>query len=47
MALEVVGSKAFSAIVNIIFGILVLSFPKFLRYVVGIYFLLTGLLMLL
>lgn len=37
----------FKAAVNIVFGILVLSFPKFLRYVIGIYFLLTGLLMLL
>lgn len=47
MALEILGSKAFGAVVNIIFGILVLSFPKFLRYVIGIYFLLTGLLLLL
>lgn len=34
-----------SAIVSIVFGILVLAFPKFLRYFVGFYFLIIGLLM--
>lgn len=46
MALEIGGSVV-SAIVNILFGVLVLSFPKFLRYTVGAYFLLSGVLMLL
>ena len=36
-----------SAIISIIFGILVLAFPKFLRYFVGFYFLIIGILMLL
>lgn len=36
-----------SAIVSIIFGILVLAFPKFLRYLIGFYFLIIGILMLL
>jgi len=36
-----------SAIISIIFGILVLAFPRFLRYFVGIYFLLMGILQLL
>lgn len=46
MALEI-GGKAVLAIVNILFGVLVLAFPKFLRYTVGGYFLLSGVLMLL
>lgn len=32
------------AIITLIFGILVLAFPKFLRYIVGIYFVLIGIL---
>jgi len=36
-----------SAVISILFGILVLAFPKFLRYFVGLYFLLIGLLQLL
>lgn len=31
-----------AGIVSIIFGILVLAIPKFLRFVVGLYFLLIG-----
>jgi uncharacterized membrane protein HdeD (DUF308 family) len=46
MALEI-GGTAVSAMINILFGVLVLSFPKFLRYMVGAYFLLSGVLMLL
>ncbi|MBS3167635.1 DUF3096 domain-containing protein [Candidatus Woesearchaeota archaeon] len=34
------------AIVNIIFGILILTFPNFLRLIVGLYFILIGLFML-
>ena len=33
-----------SAVISILFGILVLAFPKFLRYFVGAYFLIMGLL---
>jgi len=36
-----------SAVISIIFGILVLAFPRFLRYFVGFYFLIIGILMLL
>ncbi|MDP3987466.1 MAG: DUF3096 domain-containing protein [Nanoarchaeota archaeon] len=36
-----------SAVISIIFGILVLAFPKFLRYFVGFYFLIIGLLQIL
>ncbi|MEK6741906.1 MAG: DUF3096 domain-containing protein [Nanoarchaeota archaeon] len=43
MAISVVTS---SAIVSILFGILVLAFPKFLRYFVGAYFLIIGLIQL-
>ncbi len=35
------------AVVSIIFGVLVLSFPKLLRVIVGLYFILTGVLALL
>jgi len=35
------------ALVTILFGILVLAFPNFLRLIVGLYFILSGLLMLL
>jgi len=31
-----------SYIIALIFGVLILAFPKFLRYFVGIYFLLIG-----
>ena len=31
-------------IIAIIFGVLVLAFPRFLRYLVGIYFILVGIL---
>jgi uncharacterized membrane protein HdeD (DUF308 family) len=31
-----------SGIISIIFGILVLAFPRFLRYFVGFYFLIIG-----
>ena len=34
-----------SAVISIIFGILVLAFPKFLRFFVGFYFLIIGILM--
>jgi len=34
-------------ILSILFGVLVLSFPKFLRYTIAIYFILMGLLALL
>ena len=34
------------ALVNILFGLLILIFPPFLRIIVGVYFLLSGLLML-
>ena len=34
------------AVISIIFGILVLAFPRFLRYFVGFYFIITGLLQL-
>ena len=36
-----------SGIITIVFGLLVLALPKFLRWVVGIYFLIQGVLMLL
>ncbi|HUW43722.1 MAG TPA: DUF3096 domain-containing protein [Bacillota bacterium] len=36
-----------TAIVSIVFGILVLAFPRFLRYFVGFYFLIIGLMQLL
>ncbi|MFH1505595.1 MAG: DUF3096 domain-containing protein [archaeon] len=32
------------AIISIVFGILVMMFPKFLRFVIGIYFILIGVL---
>ncbi len=35
------------ALFNIIFGILVLAFPRFLRYFIGGYFLIIGIVMLL
>ena len=35
------------ALVAIVFGVLVLSFPKLLRVIVGLYFILTGILALL
>ncbi|HLC58438.1 MAG TPA: DUF3096 domain-containing protein [Candidatus Nanoarchaeia archaeon] len=35
------------AMVTILFGILVLAFPNFLRLIVGLYFIISGLLMLL
>ena len=41
MAINIVTS---SAIISIIFGILVLALPKFLRYFVGFYFLIIGVL---
>jgi hypothetical protein len=31
-----------ASLITIVFGVLVLSFPKFLRYVVGIYLLIIG-----
>ncbi len=34
------------ALLNILFGLLVLMFPSFLRIIVGIYFILSGILML-
>ncbi|MBS3086766.1 DUF3096 domain-containing protein [Candidatus Pacearchaeota archaeon] len=34
-----------SAVISIIFGILVLAFPRFLRFFVGFYFLIIGILM--
>jgi len=36
-----------SAVISIIFGILVLSFPKFLRYFIGIYLIVIGILQIL
>jgi len=33
-----------SAVLSIIFGVLILLFPKFLRFIVGIYFIAAGLL---
>ncbi|MBM3228339.1 DUF3096 domain-containing protein [Candidatus Pacearchaeota archaeon] len=36
-----------TGIVSLIFGILILAFPKFLRYFVGIYFIVIGALQLL
>ena len=38
---------AFIAVINIIFGLLVLLYPNFLRLMVGAYFLLSGLLLML
>lgn len=35
------------AIVSIIFGIMIIAFPRFLRFIVGGYFILNGLLLLL
>ena len=35
-----------TGIISLVFGILVLAFPKFLRYFVGIYFIVIGLLQL-
>jgi len=35
-----------SGLISIIFGILVLAFPRFLRFFVGFYFLIIGLLQL-
>ena len=34
------------ALMNILFGVLILSFPSFLRVIIGTYFLLNGILML-
>jgi len=31
-----------SAVISIIFGFLILIFPKFLRYFIGIYFIIVG-----
>ncbi len=37
-------SGLIGGIITIIFGVLVLAFPKFLRYLVGGYFILAGIL---
>ncbi|MEK6839871.1 MAG: DUF3096 domain-containing protein [Nanoarchaeota archaeon] len=47
MALEIIGGKIFIAVLHMIFGILVLVFPNFLRFWIGLYFILLGLLYLL
>lgn len=46
-SIEIIGSGTVKGILSILFGVLVLSFPKFLRYIIGIYFILMGLLALL
>ena len=46
-AIEIISSGAVKAVISIIFGVLVLGFPKVLRYTIGIYFILMGLLALL
>ncbi|MBI2662981.1 DUF3096 domain-containing protein [Candidatus Woesearchaeota archaeon] len=33
-------------IISIIFGIAVIAFPKFLRFIIGLYFILSGILIL-
>jgi uncharacterized membrane protein HdeD (DUF308 family) len=40
-------SGIIAGIISIIFGVLVMAFPKLLRFVVGIYFILMGILALL
>jgi len=42
-----VSSKVVLAIANMVFGLLVIAFPGFLRWLIGIWFVLSGLLALL
>ncbi len=42
-----VSAKVVMASLSIVFGILVIAFPGMLRWIIGLYFILTGLLMLL
>ncbi len=42
-----VSAKVVLAIISIVFGILVIAFPGMIRWIIGLYFILTGLLALL
>jgi uncharacterized membrane protein HdeD (DUF308 family) len=37
---------ALTAIITIVFGVLVLAFPKFLRWIIGVYLIVSGISML-
>ncbi len=40
-----VSAKVVMALTSIIFGVLVIAFPGMLRWIIGLYFILSGLLM--
>ncbi len=40
-----VSAKVIMALTSIVFGILVIAFPGLLRWIIGLYFILSGLLM--
>jgi len=39
-----IGTGLVAAVISIVFGVLVIAFPRFLRWFVGLYFLIAGIL---